>query len=551
MGVITYGIDMETLRSLGYVNDMDGRKSALVAAAIIYAIFHISTTYLFYRQAKRNDYLNKRYVNLILVSSVATFFPAVSYTLTAAFPLFPCFVNLWITYVGFLIWGVVLILRSMILVFQRQMNEAQVALDSHQKTHDSISSDGSDPNWNQSISSQQRQDKVTNIRTRLQKIRNRRVQLHDRVIGRALAIGFGASVIAIVIIQILSPIMSISPVNVWCATALFEYVPYYAWQFCFTCIITPILLYLMYGFNDAFGIRNELISLMCVTFFFLPLFLAWYAGAPHLNAVFSAWLWPVISIFICHICTFVVPVIKSRKLQVFQEELSGSKRMIRWQDFSRCLNDPKEFADLSLAASACFCPELVIFLHRYHQFREKVVRYYEGVVSKERTVDESLHQETMVTESKTMSYLHDQATLRDVQITEEQLDIPLQPNDKSSPYVTMISLDLLDAKSTTSGGSCMCDTILKTVRQRLSIQELFQSETSLPQLPVSLQRNLHELYSTFIQPEADLAININFTATHAITTAIENKHYSITMFDEAHRETLQMLYFNVYPRYIL
>ncbi|KAJ1912462.1 hypothetical protein IWQ60_009656 [Tieghemiomyces parasiticus] len=605
MAYATYEVTMEQLAAAGITPELNTRKVVYIVVAFVYAIYSIYTSALFYVRSKRNDYLTKRAVNLVMIQSIANLPCVIILILYSGLQLFPCFLVMWTYYLTFIVWGVVLILRSMILIYQKQMNEVQFALHQHHNYQHSILSDRT---YTDSDLGEHSRSRLAGLRIRLQTIRSRRVQFHDTIIRRAILAGLSLAVIIAVVVQAVSPRMTLSPLMVFCGVPMWEFMPYYVWQFFFTCIISPILLYLMYGFRDAFGIRYELVFSMTVAFIFLPLYMIWFFAMPaSVNAAFPVTLWPAASLAVCHFVTVVVPLILSRRFLMFQRELIGPQQDTRWQQFSDMLNQPDTFAEFTESAAACFCPELVIFLQRYQHLKVHVIRYYETILRQDRDNDSDsalpsdmgpltgVKGESYLDGTQQLSVTDDGATLpaspqRKVSQNTvvgdgftDPLRCPLPPTDgeaeskTESPHqhLSPISIDdadrdhpgalncdvpmtprtveQMDAKEFQFEGELvrMTDTVMEALRSRASLRDLFHNYGGeLPGLSIPIQREIHNIYTAFVPANAELAINLKFISAHMLSAAIENKEYSLTMYDEAFREALNMLYFNVFPKHL-
>ncbi|KAJ2548746.1 hypothetical protein EV175_004710 [Coemansia sp. RSA 1933] len=69
-------------------------------------------------------------------------------------------------------------------------------------------------------------------------------------------------------------------------------------------------------------------------------------------------------------------------------------------------------------------------------------------------------------------------------------------------------------------------------------------------LPFALRGDYYGFYSTFIADGATLQINVEGRISEAITRLIHSQKYTVDMMDEAHSEVLQLLYDNIFKKFV-
>ncbi|KAJ2348300.1 hypothetical protein GGF43_004591, partial [Coemansia sp. RSA 2618] len=69
-------------------------------------------------------------------------------------------------------------------------------------------------------------------------------------------------------------------------------------------------------------------------------------------------------------------------------------------------------------------------------------------------------------------------------------------------------------------------------------------------LPFALRGDYYGFYSTFIADGATLQINVEGRISEAITRLIHSQEYTVDMMDEAHTEVLQLLYDNIFKKFV-
>ncbi|KAJ1733238.1 hypothetical protein LPJ72_002966 [Coemansia sp. Benny D160-2] len=69
-------------------------------------------------------------------------------------------------------------------------------------------------------------------------------------------------------------------------------------------------------------------------------------------------------------------------------------------------------------------------------------------------------------------------------------------------------------------------------------------------LPFALRGDYYGFYSTFIADGATLQINVEGRISEGITRLIHSQQYTVDMMDEAHSEVLQLLYDNIFKKFV-
>ncbi|KAJ1972023.1 hypothetical protein H4R35_004914 [Dimargaris xerosporica] len=273
----------------------------------------------------------------------------------------------------------------------------------------------------------------------------------------------------------------------------------------------------------------------------------------------------------------------------------------RWNSFVNLLQSPTKFEQFKYYAAACFCTELTLFLEDYQQLKSRVYPCYKPHERRSRPatppspIDPSLPVEiglsppnvarrrSVQTQSPkaaaaTMS-MNDGISVGKPHAPVEWAEGSKRPTlrvftdqggeplpDKGqvlscSPHSTTFSPALTDQlhDEVPSGAHItIYDTIgpiyrpLKLAYNPGQDQFLPQRMTLVkhPPVPQHLKSLFYSFYNRYIDPNSVLAINMPGPYVKEVANNIRDQSYTITMFDTAHREVLNMLYDNVYPRYL-
>ncbi|KAJ2725132.1 hypothetical protein GGI07_001502 [Coemansia sp. Benny D115] len=93
-------------------------------------------------------------------------------------------------------------------------------------------------------------------------------------------------------------------------------------------------------------------------------------------------------------------------------------------------------------------------------------------------------------------------------------------------------------------------TILSTLMQTPAGLTRQGNMTTFKTLPFALRGDYYGFYSTFIADGATLQINVEGRISEVITRLIHSQQYTVDMMDEAHTEVLQLLYDNIFKKFV-
>ncbi|KAJ1650964.1 hypothetical protein IWQ61_008359 [Dispira simplex] len=272
--------------------------------------------------------------------------------------------------------------------------------------------------------------------------------------------------------------------------------------------------------------------------------------------------------------------------------LQSSTTTNRWNGFIQLLSNPRRFESFKYYAAACFCTELTLFLEDYQQLKRSVYPLY-----KLRTTEQSTRcKNTLSLPASDITVVRDAVRTTTFPLNPRQLsgvqdrrstlpvNAPTTGMARTSGHVPSTSiltkpppspgitaarpelsspLETVDLHLDHQEMSFPHVTIYETVgpvylplqmqydysnnnqvqRQRMAIAQT-------PPVPQHLCPLFYAFYRRYIDPESALALNMPGSYAREVNQNISNNTFSITMFDEAHKEVLKMLYENVYPRFL-
>ncbi|KAJ2159052.1 hypothetical protein GGF46_003311 [Coemansia sp. RSA 552] len=93
-------------------------------------------------------------------------------------------------------------------------------------------------------------------------------------------------------------------------------------------------------------------------------------------------------------------------------------------------------------------------------------------------------------------------------------------------------------------------TVLSTLMQTPAGMKRQGNINTFKTLPFALRGDYYGFYSTFIADGATLQINVEGRISEVITRLIHSQQYTVDMMDEAHTEVLQLLYDNIFKKFV-
>ncbi|CAG8538606.1 1015_t:CDS:2 [Ambispora gerdemannii] len=325
------------------------------------------------------------------------------------------------------------------------------------------------------------------------------------------------------VMQIMSPALSINPMNKVCSIG-FASIPLLVFLGFFIVIICPVLFCLIYGIRDAYGVRNELIvTLVSGTIAYIGFFL-FERIFENLGQYFGSYLFAWVSLIVCHTLSITVPLLRTFELSsksiipsfhisrtssfksYSSEIMTNSKKYAQFMDV---LEDSQEFEKYRECAAACFCTELILFLEEYQFLKLRVAQCCNPDMIASQQDDESIQEPE--------------------KIHVQNLNTFMFPETKNLARSSML---------------------LPSTPCTISIVETISAARWIP-FPIHELRNDYLMfYETFFDQTSDLAINLRGSTLTSVKAMIQNDHFEISMFEKAREEVLVLLYRNTFDRFL-
>ncbi|KAJ1930588.1 hypothetical protein IWQ60_000199 [Tieghemiomyces parasiticus] len=570
----------------------DARGNELIAiivgtlTAVILAIV-VVTSVLFYLRSKRSRNLQQRSIRLTTIHSFAVF----GYILVAGSSNtrqnigYPCFVQLWGSYVFLLIHSFTFIAKILRFLFVVQYNKDKLEIKPQNaapssKDATTVTMTG-DPRRSTSTAPLHRdglQDRlVDSVATRQGFFnrwlsRNKNYFRSERRIMRLIFVLTALVMIYVLVVQILDPGFRIVPTEMLC---------YFVWEFGLilaiiianSFVVFPFLLAKLWHIKDGYGIRQELI-MCCVMFSSTSIItIIWgLVPGPHSN-VLSAMSWTSVSFFAVHYGMVIQPLIQSYTSPEVRYSFVGDNdgkevarlppaQISQWRSFLNMLSDPVGLAQLKLWASQCFCTELLVFIEEYQDLKRFLANTYPPPPRPGHLATGADTIPYPEDSPRRGSSSHSMALSGDL----SEYAVPLTPMSPAKPLGAGSPSELkpfnekytfVDVESSAEIVHGIRETWLLAPSEP-STGQFSASRTSLStshappsgQLDImshpSLQLTYYMFYQRFIENSSDLKVHVAPDASGIVEARVLMGDFGADMFDEVRKEVLKAVFNDVF-----
>ncbi|CAG8514734.1 288_t:CDS:2 [Ambispora leptoticha] len=349
----------------------------------------------------------------------------------------------------------------------------------------------------------------------------------------------GVTFLLTLVLQIVSPELSINPINKVCWIG-YESIPLLVFLGFFIIIVCPILCYLLYGIRDAYGVRNELIITIVAGAMAYIGFILFETVLNRYIPYFGSYLFAWIVLIMCHTFSITIPLLRTFKLRpksiitglrtsrVNSLESRNSEIMTnsrKYAQFMDVLGNSQQFEKYKECVAACFCTELILFLEEYQFLKLRVAQCCDPDID-------------MIT-----SQQDDEESIQDDETIQEPEEIHVR-NSNSKEYFIFS-----ETRNVTRPPTPLPPLLLSTPCT-ISIVETISAAKWIPFPVHELRDDYLTFYETFFDQNSDLAINLRGSILTSVKLMIENDQFEISMFEKAREEVLALLYRNTYDRFL-
>ncbi|KAJ1907708.1 hypothetical protein IWQ60_011810 [Tieghemiomyces parasiticus] len=311
-------------------NLIKGKAIIYISFTAVYVIFVVITTGLFIRRTRRDRHRSSR---LIAIETIGTLSLCIIAGLGNAFnPHWPCFLNFWGLYIGVMFWFFGFTARTLHLLFQSEFHQAKLHVtalhpDADDESEGAISRANSvqgptglrhhrPQRWDQVLERNELKARVETRRYRFGRLLDRiswdrkRHWFAEKTLLLATAVAFGLVLIYLIMVQLNSPHVSVSPINTHCSRS-WEYYFMYGLIGVHTTLISPMMAYWLWDMQDAYGLRTELIIEIAVATASYILFFTARDLVPAIRPYVTNTFFLFVGLSIIHFVSVVVPLWKT------------------------------------------------------------------------------------------------------------------------------------------------------------------------------------------------------------------------------------------------
>ncbi|KAJ1665786.1 hypothetical protein IW140_003302 [Coemansia sp. RSA 1813] len=543
------------------------RGAVVMGVGIAYTLFALVTTVMLLVVARnKRSGLEKQSVKLLIFQSLGCYLVALDGLVTTAAYNWACFAKLWLFNIGFVMslaaisaraFHLFVVYRAHDLTSKLASYNAQIHEPSHPMMARSSHSDKSthmDPRLISALVPRHSGLRSTDFdrddtyqRYKLQQLLRKHRRLlrfaTDRTLLIYMALLLLIAVILTLTINVTDSQFAIRPVNIYCQLQ-WGFIPGLAIIGVYFFLVFPLILWRLWRYNDAYGIRNNLI--VCDTIGSIIMILAIVWNTTRLQLIqqkwpgfFFVWLYALL----IHISSVFVPLINAirhmRRTDDADTHANGHNNLdgpsnglglsARRADFNLMLNDVVEYQRFRTFAASCFSSELTSFIEEYQMLKSRVLALLD-------------YQETRTNNGVLVSPINQVSTHHDIQVEKEA--VAGQTNRLSRIIVNNIlsqGMDFTETFQRTSISVSILDTVIERYPDIDQVSLMF---------PPQLSHKITDLYKEFADPASLTSVNASTLVVRRISQSINMNYFHISLLDELKDEVLLMLYCDVYTRYV-
>ncbi|KAJ2503324.1 hypothetical protein GGH96_000345 [Coemansia sp. RSA 1972] len=530
------------------------RASIVTGVSVVYTIFVIVTLAMFIIVARnKRSGLEKRSVKLVFIQALGCYLAGVDGLVTAALNNWACFVRLWLFNIGFMLSLSAMFARAFHLMVVYKVHELTSKLSLRDPmqiinemdmgvaqsepilpkivVHKSLVAHGVEHTEKRAgaLKSKFSRTKLTSTEEQirdmqqLKKYRRLLPYATDRMLITFILISLALTMVLSLVINITNKQFAVRPVQSVC-NFFWGFLPVTAIIIVYFFIVFPLILWRVWGNRDAYGIRHDLIICDTVGIAVLIVTLVWVNVLHEAQQIWPGLSYVWIYAFFLHISSVFVPLLNAIKHNKSVLEgndhtsptvdVSMAPRITlplsnRRANFNRMLDDPIEYNKFRTFAVSCFSSELTAFIEEYQALKSETV-----AIMKPNSMRGRPSASTMCTIANP-----------------EPTKLP------TSPHTSHFKPE--SAYSPTSVTTSILDTLTNNSTSSHNVS-----------FPSQLFDKLKAVYWDYIDPNSYTSVNASPMVVRRVAEQMNNKEYTVTLFDELKDEVLFMLYSDVYTRYI-
>ncbi|KAJ2706233.1 hypothetical protein FB645_001749 [Coemansia sp. IMI 203386] len=366
-------------------------------------------------------------------------------------------------------------------------------------------------------------------------------RLQPYVSNKALFLyNLGVLVLAVIvslIVNILNPQFKMSPMSMECRM-YWGFIPLMAIVGSWIVFIMPLISIKCWKLKDAYGIRNDVLICMVMGVFCIVMNTIWDIVLPDVAKIWSGWFFSWISGVVLHTVSVTNPLLAAmRHSRDVTDRMHGANGiensmvaaiagvngadMSKRSEYNSILADPHEYRVFCNFAASCFCSEMTAFIDEYQELKNITIHalgsediWHQNEDSHLETAYASRMANNVVKDS--IGYLSMSNNAQNYQSRTLKLHTP--------PTVNILET-------------------AKAVYPQYDLSEITP-------FPVASMDKLIAIFSVFINSSSYTAVSLPSAMVMRLRDKLGQSQLTITILDEIKSEVLNMLYFDVYTRYI-
>ncbi|RUS24128.1 hypothetical protein BC938DRAFT_474079, partial [Jimgerdemannia flammicorona] len=487
-----------------------------VTIGAAYSSFTLATTLLYYIQARNSVSLNKRSLTFTIVGAISNAFGVFVYMCSFAWhDAWPCYMDFIACYLGMSIAALCLAGRAVRLVLIYYL---QKSISSHMTNV---------PKWTKWFIP----PTMSAIEARL-----------DWMLVVSLILTFCYTAVVLATFRYYGDpegrTVAIFPIISYHCSRAPELVPFFITCGLFIYIICPIALALTWKLRDGYGIRNSLWASVGTGF---PCFLLYFVWEGDIDRNYAEYwtsvVWPCITAVAIHISSVVVPLYHYNRDR-FESRLPNAPQ------FEEVLRDPVLFAKFCRYCVTVFCAELTRFVEDYQALKVMAIESFKCQFP-----------EHNLTPPPPPNVYSSRRHLLDSNSSMRPIPTRLHSTTTdiySVPPPTISISKSIETFFLSSHGQGLDEESIVAVARAANLPWLSHTKSVLSSdlpVPEAIKPSFCAFYNTFMKPGGMLEVNLTSETLNEIRLKIETNAYTLDMFEDAKREVLDLLQFNVFGRF--
>ncbi|KAJ2865471.1 hypothetical protein GGI22_001498 [Coemansia erecta] len=531
------------------------RGVATMGLGIAYTVFALATTVmLLVLSRNKRSGLEKQSIKLLIIQSLGCYFVGVDGLATAALNNWACFCKLWLFNIGFAMSLGAMSARAFHLFVVYRVHDLTSKLAAcNPELLQPVDPIMASVHENSRLTVTTLVPRISGLcsvddtdcaseyqRCKLEQQLHKHYRLMRFTTDRALLLYVGILLLFVAtltaVINATDKQFAIRPLNIYCRLQ-WGFIPGLAIISVYFFLVFPLILWRLWRYNDAYGIRNDLIICDTVGSVVMILIVVWNTSLLSLRPVWPGFFFIWLYALLIHTSSVFVPLVNAiRHIRradagdTAEGPSNGLGLSSRRVDFNLMLNDVAEYKRFRTFAASCFSSQLTSFLEEYQMLKSRMLALLEFQKTRDTKGTSPAKQKAFLLCPPCV--LDDSAT---------------QTTRLSQIIVnTILSQDMDFTETFERNKTSINVSILDSVIERHPDID----QVSLV-FPPQLAHKIKRMYRDFVDPSSLTSVGASMLVVRRVSHSISTNNFHIALLDELKDEVLLMLYCDVYTRYAM